>query len=43
MQVVITDKDIPGASVKVYNYEDLLKYRAPMDAFDVVWTDGVWA
>lgn len=62
MQVVITDKDIPGASVqelttaakkdqdsvnslylkigdKEYNYEDLLKYRAPTDAFDVVWAD----
>jgi hypothetical protein len=62
MQVVITDKDIPGASVqelatatkkdqdsvnslylkigdKEYNYEDLLRYRAPTDAFDVVWAD----
>ena len=62
MQVVITDKDIPGASVqelatsakkdqdsvnslylkigdKEYNYEDLLKYRAPTDVFDVVWAD----
>src|SRR5918996_723014 len=24
---------------KEYNYEDLLKYRAPTDAFDVVWAD----
>ena len=24
---------------KEYNYEDLFKYRAPTDAFDVVWAD----
>jgi hypothetical protein len=62
MQVVITDKDIPGASIeelatsakkdqdsvnslylkigdKEYTYEDLLKYRTPTDAFDVVWAN----
>jgi hypothetical protein len=62
MQVVITDKDIPGASIeelatsakkdqdsvnslylkvgdKEYSYQDLLKYRAPTNAFDVVWAD----
>ena len=62
MQVVITDKDIPGASIeelarsakkdqdsvnslylkvgdKEYDYQDLLKYRSPTDAFEVIWAD----